>query len=137
MSSAFLSGLILACSVSAISAQQPTAWIPGPAPSVLFDPHTEIRAEPTPLDTTARSVRPTHWKRGLLIGGLIGTVGLGAFVYAFCEGLKETDESCLGPALGGAAVGGLAGGTVGALIGGQFPKHTDSVPAPDSTAASQ
>jgi hypothetical protein len=81
-------------------------------------------------------VRPTHWKRGLLIGGVIGTVGLGALVYALCESLKDTQESCLGPGLGGAALGAVIGGTVGALIGGQFPKRTDTVPAPDSTAAS-
>lgn len=137
MRSAFLSGLVLASCVSAGSAQQPAAWIRGPASSVLFTADPATGREATAVDTTARVVRPTHWKRGLLIGGVIGTFGLGAFVYTLCEGLKETQESCLGPGLSGAALGAVIGGTVGALIGGQFPKRTDTVPAPDSTAASQ
>ena len=66
----------------------------------------------------------------MLIGGTIGGVGLGAFVYALCHDLRETQTSCLGPAVGGAALGAVMGGITGALIGGAFRK---SVPV-DSTA---
>lgn len=36
--------------------------------------------------------------------------------YLLCEDLRETDESCVGPGLGGAAVGAVTGGIIGALI---------------------
>ena len=69
------------------------------------------------------------------IGGAVGGVGLGAFVYALCEGLNETDESCVGPGLVGVGLGALGGGLVGALIGGAFTKR-DTLPSADSTASS-
>jgi hypothetical protein len=87
-------------------------------------------------DTAAVRVQPTHWKKGLLIGGVIGGLGLGALAYALCEELRETEESCLGPGLGGLAVGGVVGGIAGALIGGAFPKATEPNPAADSTTVS-
>jgi hypothetical protein len=129
-----LLGLGLAFITSSLDAQTHGAWIRGPAPSVLFMERTTAAWRTAARDTTARVVRPTHWKRGLLIGGAIGAVGLGGLVYALCEGLKETQESCLGPALGGAALGAFIGGTVGALIGGQFPQRADSLPVADSTS---
>jgi hypothetical protein len=69
-------------------------------------------------------------KDGLLLGGLIGSVGFGGLLYGLCEGLKETQESCLGPGLGGAALGAVIGGTAGALIGGQFPAQRATLQAP-------
>jgi hypothetical protein len=81
-------------------------------------------------------VRPTHWKKGLLIGGVIGGLGLGGLAYALCEELRESQESCLGPGLGGVALGGVIGGIAGALIGGAFPKTTEITPPADSTTLS-
>jgi hypothetical protein len=100
---ALLVGLGLLSLVPAASAQQSPARIEPTFSALLIAP-ARTWDQANARDTTAREIPPTHWKRGLLIGGLIGTVGLGAFVYAFCEGLSETQESCLGPALGGAAV---------------------------------
>jgi hypothetical protein len=133
VSSAFLLGW--SC-ISALGAQQLPTMIQGPASSVLFTAQTLSGIATNLPDTAATSPQPTHWKKGLVIGGVIGTVGLGGFVYALCEGLKETQESCVGPALGGAAIGAVIGGTVGALIGGQFPKRSATVPAVDSTGTS-
>ena len=133
VTSAFLLGW--SC-VSALSAQQSPTRIHGPASSVLFTAETIPGLATNLPDTTATSPQPTHWKKGLVIGGLVGTVGLGGFVYALCEGLKETQESCVGPGLGGAAIGAVIGATVGALIGGQFPKRGAVVPAVDSAGTS-
>lgn len=68
------------------------------------------------------------------IGGAIGAVGLGAFVYALCEGLNETDNSCVPAGLVGAGLGAMGGGIIGALIGGAVAKR-DTLPAADSTAS--
>ena len=108
---------------STASAQQQAGMIQGPAASVLFAGPRTIPADRP--DTTA-SPQPTQWKRGLIIGGVIGAVGLGGFVFLLCEELDESGDSCLGPGLGGAALGAVTGGIIGALIGGQFPKKDDT-----------
>lgn len=137
MRTGLLSGLVFVCGVSTVGAQQPGPWIRPPAPSVLFTAHPAPTGRATAGDTTnAPAVRPTHWKKGLLIGGVIGGLGLGALAYSLCEGLSETQESCLGSGLGGVALGGVIGGITGALIGGAFPKATETIPAADSTAVS-
>src|SRR5882724_10020569 len=102
-----------------LAAQGLSAGLRGPGPSQLF------AARPSPLaqaalDSTPKVIRPTHWKRGLLIGGTIGGVGLAALMYALCHDLRETQASCLGPTVGGAALGAVMGGVTGALIGGAF-----------------
>jgi hypothetical protein len=132
---ALLIGLGLQSCVPAASAQQSPARIEPTFSAFVTAPTRTWQQAPAP-DTTAREIPATQWKQGLLIGGLIGSIGLGGFVYAFCEGFSE-EGSCIGPALGGAAVGGIAGGTLGALIGGQIPQRTDTVPAPDSTAVAE
>jgi hypothetical protein len=131
-----LKSLLVSAGLSLITlplqAQAHDTWIRGPAPSVLFTDPTTV-GPTVATDTTERDIRPTHWQRGLLIGGGIGAVGLGGFTYALCEGFSESQENCLGPALGGAAVGAVVGGVIGALIGGQVPKEADTPPA-DSTS---
>jgi len=104
--------------------------------------HSVVLGRPAPAwtamelaDTGVPPARPTQWKKGLVVGGAIGAVGLGFMVYGQCEGLKETDQSCVGPGFGGAALGAATGGLIGALIGGQFPKRSTPEPAADSTAA--
>lgn len=132
-----LTGLLLACCLSSVNAQEPAAWIPRAQPSRLFAAVVGIPIEATDVDTTARVVRPTHWKKGLMIGGLIGGAGLGWLVFSLCTGDNETSgNNCLLSTLGGAAIGAVLGGTVGALIGGQFPQRPDTVAAPDSAATS-
>ena len=128
-------GLVYMCCVSSAGAQQPRAWIRPPARSVLFAayPAPTERASAAEDTTNAPAVHPTHWQKGLLIGGVVGGLGLGGLAYALCEELKETQESCLGPGLGGVAVGGVIGGIAGALIGGAFPKTTEKTPPADST----
>lgn len=131
---AILSILVLASCASTASAQQPPPWIRGPVSSVLFLEHTPTRTERAFADTAAGGVRPTHWKQGLVIGGVAGAVGLGAVFYLLCGDLNENQGSCIGTGLGAAVFGAIIGGTVGALIGGQFPQHADTLAAPDSTA---
>lgn len=123
--------VVLAMAVAARpSVAQGFQSLRGPGPSQLFAARPPSPMQFTP-DTTPKIIRPTHWKRGLLIGGTIGGVGFGALGYALCHDLSETQTSCLGTALGSAGVGAVIGGITGALIGGAFRK---SVPA-DSTAA--
>jgi hypothetical protein len=112
------------------SAAQGSHRLPGPSSSQLFVARPPSPTRITP-DTTPKVIRPTHWKRGLLIGGTIGAATLGALGYALCHDLSETRTSCLGPAVGGAAVGAVMGGITGALIGGAFRKRGPA----DSTAA--
>jgi hypothetical protein len=137
MRSGLISILVYVCCVSTAAAQQPRAWIRPPAPSALFTAQPAPPRRAMAADTTnAPAVRPTHWQKGLLIGGVIGGLGLGALVYSLCEGLRETQESCVGPGLGGVAVGGVIGGITGALIGGAFPKKPETTPPVDSTTVS-
>jgi hypothetical protein len=109
-------------------AQSHGARLHGPGPSQLFAPRPAFPAEARP-DTVVKEIPPTHWKRGLLIGGAVGGAALGFLGYALCHDLRETQESCLGPTLGGAAIGAVMGGITGALIGGAFRKNapTDSL----------
>lgn len=124
MRSSFLCLLIFAVGTSTASGQEQDEVIRGPAASVLFTgPRVTIHADPA--DTTVRA-QPTQWKRGLIIGGVIGTVGLGGFAYLLCEELDESGDSCFGTGLAGAALGAFTGGIIGALIGGQFPKKDDT-----------
>ncbi|HZA92845.1 MAG TPA: hypothetical protein VE420_09485 [Gemmatimonadales bacterium] len=127
--------IVFAAGTTTARAQQPVEWIQPPASSVLFSTVKAIAA-----DTIEPRVEPTHWKRGLVIGGVIGAVGLGGILYAFCEeqsGDTSSGASCIGSGLGGAAIGAVIGGTVGALIGGQFPQRDQAEPAADSTAKPQ
>jgi len=103
-------------------AQSHGARLRGPAASLLFGVRTVSAAEASP-DTAAKVIQPTHWKRGMLIGGAVGGVALGFLGYALCHDLSETRASCLGPTLGAAGLGGVMGGVTGALIGGAFRKH--------------
>lgn len=79
-----------------------------------------------PRDSVVRDIRPTYWKEGLLVGGLVGAVGgllLGA---GFCE-MEGAGTGCMTAAI-------LGGGVLlllpGALIGGQFEKGGDGNDSP-------
>jgi hypothetical protein len=129
-----LLGCCLLLSSQIVAAQQ-RPWIQGPRPSVLTAAHARA-GNAIPADTASRAPEPTHWQRGLLIGGAIGAAGLGTLAYLLCDGLSETRDSCVPTGLGGGLLGGFMGGLIGALIGGQFPKRTETRVEPDSTGAS-
>jgi hypothetical protein len=132
MRSTTLGLLLLIGSASAVGAQQSEVRIQGPAASLLFGAKPDAGAAP---DTVATSVGRSHWEKGMWIGSAIGFAGLGGFTYALCEGLNETDDSCLWPALAGAGIGALGGGIIGALIGSAVPRR-DTLPPADSTNTS-
>ena len=102
--------------------------IVGPTASVLLIP-------PKPLgsmsgeearDTVQHQIRPTYWKEGALIGGVVGAIG-GAFVgHGLCETSEEFEKNCTGSLFLGGLLGAVLLAGPGALIGGQFPKHQDS-----------
>jgi len=105
------------------------AGLQGPSPSELF----AFGARPAPVasrDTVAETIPATHWKTGLLVGGVAGGLALGVVAVGLCNDSDDQDKNCFLPAVGGAVLGAAAGGTIGALIGGLFPKHqaADSVP---------
>jgi hypothetical protein len=118
---------------TSLDAQNPPASVPKPVGSILFSPGT-VSSYQSSADTSAAAFPTTQWRRGLLVGGTIGAVGLGASFFSLCHSLRETKESCLGSGVAGAAFGALVGGTVGALIGGQAHRRTDAM-ATDSIRA--
>ena len=106
------------------------ARVRGPAPSELF----AYGARPTPTsgDTVAKTIAPTHWKTGMLIGGGVGALMLGLAGNELCNDGDGSDDNCFGRTVGSALLGAAVGGTAGALIGGMFRKHE----AADSLATS-
>ena len=69
-------------------------------------------------DSVVRDIRPTYWKEGALVAGLIGAAGGAVLGAAVCE-----SKGCIiASGLGGALVLALPG----ALVGGQFRKQPTS-----------
>jgi hypothetical protein len=102
--------------------------ISGPAASVLFNaaqPIGSISWE-APRDTVERQIRPTYWKEGALIGGIVGGVGGALLGHGLCEMSEDFDKNCIGSVLLGGVLGAALLAVPGALIGGQFPKHEDA-----------
>lgn len=92
---------------------------PGPAASVLFRDVARgplsVNWSAAPRDSVARDIRPTYWKEGALVAGLLGAVG------GFLLGSAVCEDG------GGCNTGAILGGALllvipGALIGGQFRK---------------
>ena len=102
------------------------AAVPGPAASVLtsssFGPLTAAALQ-EPRDSLQRDVRPTHWKEGALVGGLIGLVGGALLGAEICRNSEQSDQNCTGSVVGGALISGLVLAIPGALIGGQMHKN--------------
>jgi hypothetical protein len=110
---------------AAVSAQTPIALVRGPAPSPLRDPRVvgpfRQAWSPDPSDSVAK-IRPTYWKEGAIVGGVVGGIGLGLLAARFCAVAEETDENCTGATLVGGLLGAVILGVPGALIGGSLPK---------------
>jgi hypothetical protein len=123
-SSARLSFVLLMTLTTGAGAQHGPIGIAGPRPSevrgvVARGPLRQSLA----VDSVRREIRPTHWKNGALIGGVVTGLGLLLLVDGFCRG---SDSECAGgPVPQALLVGGVIGGLFGALIGGQFPKAED------------
>ena len=63
--------------------------------------------------------RSSHWKRGAVIGAILGGVGLAGFFALACYALDDSAEGCqTGEAAAGAALGLSLGGITGGLFGG-------------------
>jgi hypothetical protein len=122
----------------------PLSWSPlaaqtrvtGPAVSVLFEPlqlaplrSVSIEA---PRDTVPAQIRPTYWKEGLIIGGLLGGISGALLGHGLCEDSDSAVKHCTGSLLVGGLLGAAILGIPGALIGGQFPKQkkVDARPNP-------
>jgi hypothetical protein len=109
------------------SAQHATSGLsgPGPGPSQLRGVGARgPLAQPFTLDSVRRTIRPTHWKEGALIGGVVTGASLAFLVHGLCRS-SDTSGDCGGALTGGFLVGGVIGGLAGALVGGQFPKTKD------------
>jgi hypothetical protein len=120
--STLLALLGMAISSSVVSGQ---AVVPGPTPSVLtsttFSPlRTAVLQERG--DSVERDIRPTHWKEGALVGGLIGVAAGALLGAAICRNSENTTGDCTGSTVGGGLIVGLVLAIPGALIGGQIPK---------------
>ena len=98
----------------------------GPVASILLSRPTSgpLRALGLvePADRIERDIRPTHWKEGALVGGLVGLAGGAVLGSAFCRNSEELGKSCTGSAVVGGLIVGLVLAIPGALIGGQIPK---------------
>jgi hypothetical protein len=73
-------------------------------------------------DTTARFIRPTHWKKGAAIGGLVGAFSGLLLGRTVCGLSEEQAGGCTGTVVAMALGGALLMAIPGALIGGQFHK---------------
>jgi hypothetical protein len=118
-SSARLCLVLLLTLTTAAGAQHAPTGIAGPRPSEVFGAVSRgpLRQSFVP-DSVRREIRPTHWKEGGLIGGVVTGVGLAVWLNGWCH----HSDDCRGVVPAGLVAGGLLGGLVGALVGGQFPK---------------
>jgi hypothetical protein len=76
-------------------------------------------------DSIPRRIRPTHWKKGALIGGLAGGAAIALLFAVVCSAGAEAETDCSGMPIAGFLTGGVLGGIAGALVGGQFPKDEE------------
>jgi hypothetical protein len=121
---AFLTLLLVLTMTSISAAQDAPSRVLGPQPSqvrsaVLLAPPQQSVS----VDSVRRQIRPTHWKEGALVGGLVTGLGLALLIDAFCN--SDSGGNCGGAVSRGLLGGGAVGGVVGALIGGQFPKSEE------------
>ena len=117
--------LITITITTAAGAQHATARLSGPGPSQLRSLGVRGPLEQSfTLDSVRGTIRPTYWKEGALIGGVVTGLGLAFLADGLCSS-SDTSDDCGGALTGGFLVGGVLGGLAGALVGGQFPKAED------------
>jgi hypothetical protein len=110
-----------ALSVAPSSAAQQLALRPGP--STIWAAPTSTRVDP--IATAADSIQypSSHWREGLLAGGIAGAL-FGALLGGGLCADSEIEQNCTAEALRGALIIGASGASLGALIGGLFPKRS-------------
>ena len=91
---------------------------PRPSPLLVVRPARPLQ-QGLAVTALQREVPATHWRKGAVIGGLTGGLGLALFTGALCA---QANVNCFGPITLVFLGGGTVGGILGALIGGQFPK---------------
>jgi len=126
MRRALLTLALIAATASSAAAQRPEVAQP-PAPfrpawQGLQDSRWGFPAGLTALRDTS-AIRPTHWLKGGIIGGLIGGGSLAIFAGLLWDrdagGAPSSRESAV---VSAALLGGFGGFIIGALIGGASPK---------------
>lgn len=120
---AAIAGALAITAISPIAAQQHR--IAGPDPAAAFVVLSEHRNTTLPASNFA-TPRPTHWKRGALIGGGIASAAwvIGSVVTTRSCSLS----SCTVATILATPAAFLLGALPGSLIGAQFPKDTTGVP---------
>jgi len=123
--------------MNALLALTLTASISAPAP---VSPSPDIRRVPLAVQAAALAEAPPinarvpaataalrrpggdSLKNGAIIGGVVGAVGWGGFVYWLCRALDDTggDANCAGPSLVWAGIAGAAGAAIGAGVDALF-----------------
>jgi hypothetical protein len=102
----------------------------GPAASVLFNglPRSPIGSMPWEArqDTVQAQIRPTYWKEGALVGGVIGALGGALMGHGLCEMSEELEKNCTGSLFLEGVLGAALLAIPGVLIGGQFPKNDEA-----------
>ncbi len=98
----------------------------GPVASVLFSGAARgplsVGWSSEPHDSVVRDIRPTYWKEGAAVGGLLGALGGALVGRAVCGMSDEFGKDCTGSTILGGVGGAVLLAIPGALIGGQFPK---------------
>jgi hypothetical protein len=122
--SAFTALLLVLAITSTSGAQEAPPRIRGPQSSQAraAAPLGPLR-QVSSVDTVERQIRPTHWKEGALVGGVVTGLGLALLIDGLCS--SDSGGNCVNAVVVGLVGGGAVGGVVGALIGGQFPKREE------------
>jgi hypothetical protein len=88
-------------------------------PTTSLDRHL-LAGEPP--DTAVRQIKPTYWKEGALVGGIVSGIFFAWLAHGLCTYDDGSNRNCGLQLVGGAVFGGGLGFGLGGLVGGQFPK---------------
>lgn len=127
---------LIVCALSTLlpdSARAQTQAVTWPPLSQLSASPLYVDRLPTPLDhhllageppdTVVRQIKPTYWKEGGLVGGVVSGIFFAWLAHGLCTYYDESsNRNCGLKLVAGAVFGGGLGFGLGALVGGQFPK---------------